>query len=185
MKNFIKLLLEKFSKLELYCILKNIEAYTEFQYDVTLNQWNKAKDYAWEIDHWFSKTLYKTNEQRMEFLEKESLLPTENCKTRFIEMHGEEPWLYNKTPKVDDIILYLPSKKGKRGIYQIKRIKELPKNVTHGTLGWDVIATKWLKFEKRWDNPIALMLLAEEEPTPPNYKHLTSEEIEEKITNIK
>ena len=86
------ILIEKYSKVELFCICRNIESHTEFMHECGMLPYNTKKDMAWEINHYLKYTSVKTPSDALDFISSRSLEPSDNQVESTLNCHGLEPF---------------------------------------------------------------------------------------------
>ena len=85
-------LMSTYSKVELYAILENIEAYTDCQFQSVCMPWNPKNELANEITDYLKRTYCNTTNQAIHYIIEKNLNPDNNQINSLINSHGHEPW---------------------------------------------------------------------------------------------
>lgn len=87
------ILIETYSKVELFCICRNIESHTDFMTDCGMLPYNTKTDMAWAINYYLKNTSVKTPTDALDFISSRSLEPTDSQVESILNSHGEEPFI--------------------------------------------------------------------------------------------
>ena len=89
------ILIKTYSKVELFCICRNIESHTDFSHDCGMLPYNTKKDMAWAINHYLKNTSVKTPTDALDFISSRSLIPSDSQVESTLNSHGEYPFINN------------------------------------------------------------------------------------------
>jgi len=92
MRQIENILIEKFTKVELFCISQYLESYTDGQWESGILPWNTKKDMAWTIAYYFKNTYVETGSQALDYIKEKDLNPDPSDIRQIKITHGSEPW---------------------------------------------------------------------------------------------